>query len=302
MWGEDGSSTVRVSAVVITRNRRRQLARLLESVARQNYEAVEVVVLDNGSDDGTAGMLASDFPGCKVIEAGENLGVAKGRNRAARHASGDVLLFLDDDGYLRDSDAISSVVAKFAARPEMCALNLTLEDEEGTIIRNYIPRWDMRVGEEDAECGGLVGGACAFRASEFRALGGYWEALSPYGNEDRELGYRLLGAGKQIVWTPDVILRHPRASTRPNARSIVYGVRGYPLVALRHLPVRYVLSTTLVWWALLSLRSVTLARPWCFVQGLWLFGRSLPATLRTRTRMSDRAIARCRRLSGKLLF
>ncbi len=84
----------RISVVVPSWNEAESLPALLESVRRQSLPAFEVLVADSGSTDGTEGVV--DRAGFRYLP-GPRLGPGEGRNRGARAASGDVLLFVDAD-------------------------------------------------------------------------------------------------------------------------------------------------------------------------------------------------------------
>ncbi len=83
------------SVVVPTYNRRERVLRAIASVRAQRFSDYEVVVVDDGSTDGTAEALAS-FPGLQVVRQ-PNRGAAAARNAGARRAAGEYLAFLDSD-------------------------------------------------------------------------------------------------------------------------------------------------------------------------------------------------------------
>jgi GT2 family glycosyltransferase len=86
--------------VVLTRNRVDSLRATLEAIMRQTRVPDEVVVVDNGSDDGTLVMLRTSYPTAHVIDTGLNLGAAGGRSRGMARAferGHDVVWFVDDD-------------------------------------------------------------------------------------------------------------------------------------------------------------------------------------------------------------
>lgn len=90
------------TVVLVTHDRRRLLERTLDAVAAQTLPPDEVLVVDNGSTDGTAELLADrrarhDPPGLRVITREGNLPVAQGRNLAVRASGGEVVAFTDDD-------------------------------------------------------------------------------------------------------------------------------------------------------------------------------------------------------------
>jgi len=86
-----------VSIVIVSFNTRQQTLACLDSVHESAPAGTQVIVVDNGSTDGSALAIRERFPGVLVDEAGENLGFARGVNRGAAHASADYLLLLNPD-------------------------------------------------------------------------------------------------------------------------------------------------------------------------------------------------------------
>lgn len=89
-----------ISVVIITWNAKVMLHRCLSSLERSPRFDLELLVIDNGSSDGTADMLRSDFKDVLLIRNTRNMGVAPARNQGLRLTSGDFILILDDDAYL----------------------------------------------------------------------------------------------------------------------------------------------------------------------------------------------------------
>ena len=83
-----------VSVVIITWNRKDDVLESIQSIYEQNYQNVEIVVVDNGSTDGTADALAQGFPGVKIVALDRNTGVSEGRNLGVAAAKGDIIFFL----------------------------------------------------------------------------------------------------------------------------------------------------------------------------------------------------------------
>ena len=85
-----------ISVVIPTYNRRDLLNRALLSVFAQGLLPTEIIVIDDGSTDGTALMIAKEFPSVRYYRQ-ENVGVSSARNLGIHHAKGDWLAFLDAD-------------------------------------------------------------------------------------------------------------------------------------------------------------------------------------------------------------
>jgi GT2 family glycosyltransferase len=108
-----------VSAVVPTFNRRDEVLECVRSLLASTYPALEVVVVDNASSDGTAEALAAEFGGrIRLIRSEGNLFAGGGRNLGARHARGRYLLFVDSDNLVADTMA-EELVRGMEAHPEI---------------------------------------------------------------------------------------------------------------------------------------------------------------------------------------
>ena len=87
-----------ISVLLLTRNRKAALQRCLESLEQQTTRDFEVVVVDNGSTDGTAEMLRQ-YTGCRIVRVENRAGgsFAESRNRGLDAAHGEIVAFIDDD-------------------------------------------------------------------------------------------------------------------------------------------------------------------------------------------------------------
>lgn len=99
----------KVSVIIPSYNRKAILCDCLRSVLDSEYDNLEVIVVDNNSNDGTANEVLQNFSAVKVIELNINLMAAGGRNEGIKHATGDYLLFLDNDNII-DRFMISELV------------------------------------------------------------------------------------------------------------------------------------------------------------------------------------------------
>lgn len=88
--------TPSVSVIIPSFNRASVLPRALDSVLAQTHEATEIIVVDDGSSDGTSALVERDYPGAKLLTQG-NQGVSSARNAGASVSTGEWLAFLDSD-------------------------------------------------------------------------------------------------------------------------------------------------------------------------------------------------------------
>ncbi|MBR2721042.1 MAG: glycosyltransferase family 2 protein [Lentisphaeria bacterium] len=107
--------TIGVSAC----NRKELLRSCLESLLKQSYKNIEIIVVDDGSSDGTAEMMSAEFPQIKYIYQ-ENSGDAAAKNHAARAGKGDYIVFNDSDD-LFFPDAVEKLVNALPDKPDACS-------------------------------------------------------------------------------------------------------------------------------------------------------------------------------------
>lgn len=219
----------RISVVVPTRNRRDSLHRLLSSLRQtRGLEkiALEVIVVDNGSTDGTADYLkeaSAGWPALRGIfegRAGKNLALNKGISQAG----GEVLCLMDDDIVL-DPGWLEALVEDYATTRYDALQPRVLPgtDPEGkpadmSRLHEYnIPVVDH--GDSIRDRRGLTGVIMSFRRPVIEKAGGFDErlpALAYHG--DTDLSRRIREAGFSIGYTPHVVAFH---ELNPNR----YGIR-----------------------------------------------------------------------------
>lgn len=100
-----------VSVVVLTINRKEDIIRCIESLEKSSYKDIELIVVDNGSTDGTSIEIKNRFKQVKLIVNKTNLGISEGRNVGQRNSKGEYVLFLDCDTIV-DKNMISELVAQ----------------------------------------------------------------------------------------------------------------------------------------------------------------------------------------------
>jgi glycosyltransferase involved in cell wall biosynthesis len=175
----------RVSFVVPTRNAARTLRACLASICRQRDADVELIVVDNASDDGTF-EIANEYADI-VLQHGPERSAQ--RNLGAKSATGSVVVFVDADMVL-PQDVARDCVALLGPESDPSVRAVVLPELAFGI--GYLAK--CRALEKALYVGDLaVEAARAFRIEEFLQAGGYDETLT--GPEDWELADRIVGAG-----------------------------------------------------------------------------------------------------------
>ncbi|MDX2742603.1 glycosyltransferase [Streptomyces clavifer] len=252
------SSPMKIGAVIITMgNRPDELRALLDSVAGQNGDRIEVVVVGNGAP-------VPDVPaGVRTVELPENLGIPGGRNVGieAFGASGtdvDVLLFLDDDGLLAKDDTAELCRQAFAADPELGIITFRIADPEtGVTQRRHVPRLRAADPMRSSRVTTFLGGANAVRTRVIAEVGPLPDDFF-YAHEETDLAWRALDAGWMIDYRADMVLNHP--TTAPSRHAVYHRMvaRNRVWLARRNLPAPLVPVYVGVWLLLTLVRKPSL--------------------------------------------
>ncbi|MFJ9592190.1 glycosyltransferase family 2 protein [Streptomyces virginiae] len=246
---------MRLGAVIITMgNRPEELKALLDSVARQEGDPVEVVVVGQGVKVSEV----ADLPtGVRSVDLPENLGIPGGRN-VGIEAFGpggrdvDVLLFLDDDGLLERTDTAELCRQAFAEDPALGIISFRIADPDtGRTQRRHVPRLRASDPMRSSRVTTFLGGANAVRTTVFEQVGAL-PAEFFYAHEETDLAWRALDAGWLIDYRADMVLLHP--TTAPSRHAVYHRMvaRNRVWLARRNLPAPLV-PVYLGVWLLLTL-------------------------------------------------
>lgn len=97
-----------ISVIIVNWNGQKWLQSCIESLSKQSYKKLEIIVVDNSSSDGSVELLKRQHPYVKVIENKNNLGFARGNNVGAAHTNGEHIMLLNSDTWI-DSDFIEKL-------------------------------------------------------------------------------------------------------------------------------------------------------------------------------------------------
>jgi GT2 family glycosyltransferase len=216
-----------VSAIVLAYRRRDEVANTLDRLAELPID--EVIVVDNGSRNGTAELVRSRHGDVRLVEAGANVGAA-GRNLGADAAGGEFLVMLDDDSYPRPG-AIEAALAVFAYAPEVGLIGGSVRDvdPDGQIVfADDVGSFDwwLRAGRSEVPASGLPAfffpeGACVVRRQAYLEAGG---CFPPYfvTMTELDLTIRLLARGWDVRYVPAAIFEHRKAREgRPSGARVL---------------------------------------------------------------------------------
>lgn len=265
-----------LSIIVVTYECRDEARECLRSVEQDGSSLDrEVIVLDNASSDGTAEMIRTEFPAVRLLAEPENLGFARGVNRAADAAEGEYLLLLNPDTIVHPG-ATDALVHFARAHPEHGLYGGRTVNPDGTVhpgscwgrptlwslvcfatllstafsrSRLFDPEslgsWPRdTVREVDIVTG------CLLLASRtlWSELGGFDERFFVYG-EDADLALRAARLGYRPAITPDAVVTHEigaSSASRPDKFTLVFRAKA-TLIRKHWRPPKRDLGIALLW-------------------------------------------------------
>ncbi|QRP49725.1 glycosyltransferase family 2 protein [Amycolatopsis sp. FDAARGOS 1241] len=210
----------RISVVLITHNRREQLRRTLRHMTSLPDDA-PILVADNASTDGSADLVAREFPRVRLLRLVKNLG-AVARNLAVAEVTTPYVAFCDDDtcwqpgALTRAADlldahpGLASVTGRCLVEPGLGEDPITPELRESPV-----PGPDWLPGPALL---GIMAGLTAVRVDAFRAVGGFSSRMW-LGGEEELFALDLAARGWWMCWAEDVVIHHsPSARRDPRER------------------------------------------------------------------------------------
>lgn len=214
-----------------------RIGRALDGLRSQSVPA-EVVVVDNGSSDGSAELLRKRYPEATLLELGANLGFGPALNRGvAAHPEADPVILLNDDaepepGFVaalleRLGDGVDSVAGVMVQEGER-----GLIDSAGVVADHTLMGFDYLHGEPLAAAAaagdplGPTGGAALYRRAAFEAVGGFDERIFLY-YEDLDLALRLAAGGGRCQLAPGARAVHAYSASLGAASAGKYAATGW---------------------------------------------------------------------------
>lgn len=204
----------RVTVVTATRNRGEELLRTLGRLTGLP-ERPPVIVVDNGSEDGSAEAARRCFPGVEVVMLARNAGAA-GRNPGVRRALTPYVAFSDDDSWWQPG-ALTAAAAAFDADSRLgliAARTLVGSGLAPDPVNAAMAGSPLR-DNGSAEVLGFLACGCVVRRTAFLGAGGFSELLFFIG-EERLLAYDLVAAGWGRRYLPEVVAVHHPSPRRPD--------------------------------------------------------------------------------------
>lgn len=206
----------KASVIIVTYNHKKYMRGCLSSVLSNN--PLEVIVIDNGSTDGTPEFIEENFPKVKVIRSPRNLGYSGGNNLGVEHAKGEYVVILNPDTKVEENwleELLKPLVKskRLITTPKILLYDGSAINTAGNIVhftgltftRGYLE--PPKEYDKPEYLSGISGACFAMRRDEYLQLGGFDENFLAY-NEDGEFSWKAHARGFKILYIPTSIVYH----------------------------------------------------------------------------------------------
>ncbi len=245
---------MRCSIIIPHWNGKQHLDVCLSSLYAQTWRDFEILLVDNGSTDGSQAYLRTSYSDVRLIELGENRGFTGACNAGYAAAMGDIIILLNNDTEV-DPHWLAEIVSAFERYPDVGAIasKMLLFDKRdtfhtaGDIVRvdgtpNNRGVWQKDVGQFEQEefVFSACGGSSAYRRAMLEEIG-FLDDDYFFSCEDVDLGWRIQLSGWKVLYVPSAVVYHKLKATGGgvtgsyyDGRNFLYLIwKNYPLSLLR---------------------------------------------------------------------
>ncbi|MCX5687490.1 MAG: glycosyltransferase family 2 protein [Candidatus Omnitrophica bacterium] len=230
-----------ISIIIINYNRKDLLKNCLNAVRMQSFKDIEIILVDNGSSDGSSDMVRTDYPEAKLIENKENLFFCKANNQGIEAAKGDFILCLNSDCVL-DRDYLKEAIISFSmdgkigmVSGKILRMDKKTIDSTGLFLarnRKPLERGYGKLDEDQykkSEYVFGVSGACMLAKrvmlEDIKDENGYFDETFEIYYEDLDLCWRAKKKGWKAYYNPKAIAYHERGATAVVENINCFGLR-----------------------------------------------------------------------------
>ena len=217
-----------ISIVIVNWNRCEDLLLLLADLASQIISADEIVVVDNGSNDGAPDLVAKNFPGIRLIRLPKNMGLSFGRNVGITAVKSDIIVFLDNDLRILDPTFLKRLLQSIHHHSDCGIISFAcIQGLWSKPPANFPNLYNLTELKTIASRGKIptrgrafyhwffYGGACVIRKNVFIEVG-LFDTFFSYGGEEWDFAYRCHAANIRLFYDEKLWVIHTRS---PKMRS-----------------------------------------------------------------------------------
>lgn len=241
--------SITASVIIPNWNGRQHLDACLQSLSRQIFADFEIILVDNGSTDGSQAYLREHYPDVKLVELPENRGFTGACNLGFTVARGEYILLLNNDTEA-DPKWLESIVDAFERYPDVGSvaskiLLFNSRDQFHAVGDYYrldgIPGnrgiMEKDLGQYDREemVFSACGAAAAYRRTLIEQIG-FLDDDFYFSCEDVDMGWRAQLAGWKVLYLPSAVVYHKLKATGGNVTSSYYDGRNFLYIIWKNYP------------------------------------------------------------------
>lgn len=207
-----------IDIVIPSYNGRYLLEKHLPEVIKNSDYLNKIIIVDNGSTDGTANWLMANYPEIVLVSNSTNLGFTKPVNQGVAASHSEYLVLLNNDVH-PEKDYLKNILRYFEDE-KVFAVSFNEKDSSWPLVK-----WDGKIqftqGEDKSRprySAWASGGSAIFRRNIWDKIGGLNEIYAPFYWEDIDLGYRAWKMGYKVIWDHQSKVIHEHESTSKNIR------------------------------------------------------------------------------------
>lgn len=248
--------------VVVTRNRKADLRCALRSAVDQTGAKVHVIVVDDGSTDGSTEMIGKEFPQVTLRRHEESCGYVVRRNEATAMTDAPIIFSIDDDAAFSSPNTVAQTLKEFDS-PRIGAVAIPFVDVNRSEQVNQLAPDDHDTWLTDT----FIGTAHAVRRDVFMQLNGYRSVLVHQG-EESDYCLRMLDAGYVVRLGLADPIHHFESTQRDIVRMSLFGRRNDVLYAWHNVPMPWLVLHLLATTVNGIIFGLRLGRPLLMLRGL----------------------------------
>lgn len=241
-----------ISVIIVNWNKKELLDNCLKSLLAQTHKDFEIIVVDNGSTDGSAELVKKVYPQARLICLAENKGFSIGNNIGIKSSAGEYIALLNNDMEARP-EWLQSLYAALIGNPGIGFYaskildykNREIIDSAGDIFYPFglgKKRGNLQKDSRALACNKEVFGACAgaalYRRKMLDDVGVFDEKFSPAYYEDVDLSFRAQLKGYKCLYVADAVCYHYGHSSLGlfSAKHLYFSSRNIGYVLIKNMP------------------------------------------------------------------
>lgn len=190
-----------IDIIVPTFNRSTDIAKFIKEIQKQTYPNLKVFIIDDHGEKSVEHLISKEDDHFYFERLDQNKGQAYVRNYALKKGNAPIVIFMDDDAWFLENDALFNVVDYFKLKPDMGCLMFDINEPE----RNWLSE-RYRINDLQ-EIGEFIACGAAFKREAIENIGGFSDFLHSYG-EESDMAMRLIQRNFKLYFGKKIKLYH----------------------------------------------------------------------------------------------